>query len=102
MGIITFVAASPVLVGACIAESDAAASGIGILALKAACRVGLIAPGGVNDRADLACNKIVAIRTAYTVARIVDVGVLQITTRCLCVATCITGLRVGTIAIVGI
>ena len=79
VGVAAFVAASPVLVGACVAIGDAAVSGKGILALAAVCCVGLVAPGRVGKGAKLTVYIVVTFGASGAVTGIIDVGVLQVT-----------------------
>lgn len=100
--VVAFVAASPVLVVACIAIVDTTTAGIGIFTFAAACCVGLISLGGVGHRTALASDIVVACGTACAVAGIGDVCVLQIAICSLVIAACIAGAGMGSIAIAGI
>lgn len=97
--VVAFVAASPVLVVACIAIVDTTTAGIGIFTFAAACCVGLISLGGVGHRTALASDIVVACGTACAVPGIGDVCVLQIAICSLVIAACIAGAGMGSIAI---
>lgn len=77
VGVAAFVAASPVLVSACVAIGDAAIAGIAVVALAAACCVGFVSLRGVGQGAKLAVYIVAAFGAAYAVTGVGAVCVFQ-------------------------